>query len=119
MPAKEEKDEERTMKNMFMLLLILLVAVCVSGTTGIASGAGNSGEALFNQHCAACHPAGGNTVNPQKTLHKKDLAANGANTSSGIVSKMRNPGPGMTKFDEKTIPNKDAAAIAGYILKTF
>jgi cytochrome c6 len=32
---------------------------------------------------------------------------------------MRNPGPGMTKFDEKTLPQKDAKAIAEYIHKTF
>jgi cytochrome c6 len=32
---------------------------------------------------------------------------------------MRNPGPGMTKFDKKTISDKEARAIADYILKTF
>jgi len=32
---------------------------------------------------------------------------------------MRNPGPGMTKFDEKTIPEETAKAIAEYILETF
>jgi cytochrome c6 len=32
---------------------------------------------------------------------------------------MRNPGPGMTTFDEKTIPDKQAKEIAEYILKSF
>jgi cytochrome c6 len=32
---------------------------------------------------------------------------------------MRNPGQGMTTFDEKTIPDKEAKEIADYILKTF
>jgi cytochrome c6 len=32
---------------------------------------------------------------------------------------MRNPGPGMTKFEASTIPDKDAMEIARYILKTF
>jgi len=32
---------------------------------------------------------------------------------------MRSPGPGMTKFDAKTIPDKEAKAIADYILRTF
>jgi cytochrome c6 len=32
---------------------------------------------------------------------------------------MRNPGPGMTAFDEKTIPDTDAKEIAEYVLKTF
>jgi cytochrome c6 len=32
---------------------------------------------------------------------------------------MRNPGPGMTKFDKKEISDKEAKAIAEYVLKTF
>jgi cytochrome c6 len=32
---------------------------------------------------------------------------------------MRAPEAGMTKFDKKTIPDKDAKAIAEYVLKTF
>jgi cytochrome c6 len=35
------------------------------------------------------------------------------------VAKMRNPGPAMTMFDEKTLSDKEANAIAQYILKTF
>ena len=107
------------MKKTFIFLSLFAFAVLVSATIGTASGEDNNGEALFKQHCAACHPDGGNIVNPLKTLHKKDRDANGIKTSSDIVGKMRNPGPGMTQFDEKTIPDKDAVAIAGYILKTF
>ena len=36
-----------------------------------------------------------------------------------IVAKMRNPGPGMTKFEKKDVSDKEARAIAEYILKTF
>jgi cytochrome c6 len=32
---------------------------------------------------------------------------------------MRHPGPGMTQFDEKTISNQEAKAIAAYVLKAF
>lgn len=80
---------------------------------------GKSGEALFMQHCSVCHANGGNTLNPQKPLHKKEREANGVKTAADIVNKMRNPGPGMTKFDEKTIPDEDAKKIAEYVLKTF
>lgn len=111
--------EKGTMKKTFIFFSMLALAVLVSGTIGTASGEGSKGEALFKQHCAVCHPDGGNIVNPQKTLHKKDREASGVKTASGIVSKMRNPGPGMTQFDKKTISDKDADAIAGYILKTF
>jgi len=78
-----------------------------------------SGEELFKTHCAACHPDGGNIVNPQKTLHKKDRQTNNINKPQDIINKMRNPGPGMTQFDKPTISDKDAKKIAEYIIKTF
>lgn len=78
-----------------------------------------SGEAEFKEHCSVCHPDGGNIVNPAKTLHKKDRDANGIKKPADIISKMRNPGPGMTQFDKNTISDTEAQAIAEYILKTF
>jgi cytochrome c6 len=77
------------------------------------------GEALFKQHCALCHPDGGNIINPKKPLHSKALAVAGISRPEEIVKIIRNPGPGMTKFNEKTISDTDAAAISEYILKTF
>jgi cytochrome c6 len=77
------------------------------------------GAKEFKEHCAVCHPNGGNIINPKKPLDKKSLAANKVKTTKDIVNKMRNPGPGMTKFDAKTISDKEAKAIADYILKTF
>jgi cytochrome c6 len=78
-----------------------------------------TGEALFKQHCAVCHPDGGNTVKPEYTLHGKALKKHNITKPEDIVKKMRNPGPGMNMFDEKTIPEKDAMAIAEYVLNTF
>jgi cytochrome c6 len=92
--AAEEKKEQRAMKKI-------------------------SGEAEFKEHCAVCHPDGGNVITPEKTLQKKDLDANGVRKPADIIEKMRNPGPGMTKFDKKMVSDKEAAAIADYILKTF
>jgi len=102
-----------------MLCSVLAVAVLVFASLATAKEQGKTGGALFKQHCSLCHPDGGNNVNPQKTLHKKDREANGVKTKADIVGKMRNPGTGMTKFDEQTLPDKDAKAIAEYILKTF
>jgi len=79
----------------------------------------SKGAKLFQQNCAACHPDGGNIINPAFTLHKKDRDAHGVKTAKNIVGKMRNPGPGMTRFDTKTISDKDAKEIAEYILKAF
>jgi len=53
------------------------------------------------------------------TLRKKDLNARGVKTADDIVGKMRNPGPGMTRFDAKTVSDKDAKEIAQYILQAF
>lgn len=77
------------------------------------------GKKEFEEHCAVCHKDGGNMVNPAKTLSKKDREANGVKSARDIVGKMRKPGPGMTQFDKKTISDKEAKAIADYILKTF
>lgn len=78
-----------------------------------------TGEELFGQHCTVCHPAGGNIINPEKPLHRKSLEANGIKTAEDIIATLRNPGPGMNKFDEKSISDQDAQAIAEYVLKTF
>jgi cytochrome c6 len=78
-----------------------------------------SGEELYKKHCAACHPDGGNPMNPKKTLHSGDMARNNVKTADDVVKLMRNPGTGMTKFDDTTLPDADAKAIADYTLATF
>ena len=80
---------------------------------------GKTGEELFKQHCSMCHPEGGNIINAKKTLHGKDLMANNIRNAEDIVKVMRNPGPGMNKFDAKTLPDKEAKEIAEYVLKAF
>lgn len=99
-----------------LITIVSMLAVCSFAATGFAAG---KGEELFKKHCAVCHPNGGNIVNPKKTLAKKDREANGFKTAKDLIRNMRKPGPGMTAFDEKTIPDKDAKAIAEYVLKTF
>ena len=100
---------------MMMLAVALLGSVVSVGAAMEAS----LGEQAFVKNCAVCHPKGGNIINPAKTLNNKSLAANGIQKPADIVSKMRNPGPAMTRFDEKAIPDGMAEAIAEYILKTF
>jgi len=106
------------MKNILVLFLVaFFLFSCI--TACIAKGKGYSGETEFKKHCEACHPDGGNIINPQKTLHKKDLEANNITKPEDIIGKMRNPGPGMTQFDKETIPDSEAREIAEYIFKTF
>ena len=79
----------------------------------------SKGAKLFQQHCAACHPEGKNIINPAMGLGKKDREAHGIKSANEIIGKMRNPGPGMTRFDAKTLPDKDAKEIAEYIIRVF
>jgi cytochrome c6 len=109
------------MKNT-MIVTVAMLAVCMFATAGnadIKKGGKIDGGVEFKEHCAVCHPDGGNIINKKKTLKKASLAASGIKDWKGIVKAMRNPGPGMTKFDKKSIPDKEAKAIADYILKTF
>ncbi len=107
------------MRKIAAAALVFAVIGGIALTGGKAAGADKTGEALFKQNCAICHVDGGNIVNPQKTLHKKDREANNVKKAEDIVKIMRNPGPGMTKFDVKTVTDKQAHEIAEYILKTF
>jgi mono/diheme cytochrome c family protein len=101
--------------------------VCLQAMAGCSREAGKTAQAelaahgggLFALYCAGCHPDGANLLYPQKTLHRIDLAANGITTPAGIVAKMRNPDRGMRQFDKTAISDKDAHAIAQYILVTF
>lgn len=108
------------MKNIIVPALWVLAAYCV-GTLAFAEKQAPKqyGEAEFKEHCAICHAEGGNIINPKKTLHKKVLDANAVKTEADIIKIMRKPGPGMTTFDEKTLPNEEAEEIAKYIIKTF
>lgn len=103
-------------------IVVLAVAAGLALPTAVLYGAEKSeskGAKLFQQHCSACHPAGGNIIKPALTLHKKDREAHGVKTAKDIVGTMRNPKPGMTKFDSATISDKDAMEIAEYILATY
>ncbi len=103
-----------------MLYIATLLTISAFATTALADGKGKiDGKKEFAEHCASCHADGGNIVNPAKTLKKIDREASGVKSWQDIVKKMRNPGPGMTKLEKKDVSDKEARAIAEYILKTF
>jgi cytochrome c6 len=105
------------MRKKIIALSFGLVFAATAAT--VSHAAAPNGKALFEANCAVCHKNGGNIINPQKTLSRKDRENNGVKSASDIVKKMRNPGPGMSKFDKKALPDKDARAIAEYIENTF
>jgi len=108
------------MKRIFMACMVtVFIGFLFHGIQAGAAAKSSVGEKAFVKHCAVCHPNGGNIINTAKPLYKKALEANGFKTPDDIVRNMRNPGPAMTRFDEITIPDKEARAIAEYVLKTF
>ncbi len=108
------------MKNIFLILAIVFtIMILLSRISISADPAASSGESLFMKNCQICHKDGGNIINPKKTLSLQDRKANKMTTVEALIKNMRNPGPGMTSFDEKTISNAEARAIAEYVIKTF
>jgi len=101
------------------LTVLLMIVLAVMSVTSWAAPKPVPGEEAFVKNCGICHTDGGNIINPAKTLKWKDLNTNGLRTPADIVKNMRNPGPGMMRFDEETIPDSVATQIAEYILKTF
>ncbi len=99
--------------------MLALAAFATGSFADTKKGQKIDGKKEFEEHCAVCHKDGGNTINPAKTLSKKDRMANKVKSAADIVKLMRKPGPGMTPFDAKTISDKEAKAIAEYIIKTF
>jgi len=92
------------------------------GQPAVASGkAGTSpsGEALFKQYCSSCHPDGGNVSDPGRPLYGSALRRNHITKPEDIVRIVRKPLSRMIRFDESTLSDQDARAIAEYILTTF
>ena len=83
------------MKTLAKVGVLVVSMVLVLSAAGLdAAQKESKGAKLFQQHCSACHPNGGNIIKPAETLHKKDRDAHGVKTAKNIVGKMRNPGPG-------------------------
>ena len=106
-------------KGGIVVMAMVMVFCCSAVTRGQNPAAVSEGEVLFKQYCQACHPGGKNMMNPAKTLYAQDLKKNKIETPEAIVKMIRKAPPGMTSFDEKVISDKDADAIARYILQTF
>ena len=99
--------------------MIALFSMATAALADSKKGGMIDGKKEFEEHCAVCHPNGGNVINPAKPLGKKALEGIGVKNAKNIIAKMRKPGPGMTAFDKKSLSDKEAKAIAEYILKTF
>ena len=94
-------------------------AVTPAGSASTAQEPARDGEALFRQYCSACHPNGGNVSDPERSLYGSVLRRKRITTPEDIVRIMRNPLSRMIRFDPSTLSDRDARAIAEYVLKAF
>jgi len=78
-----------------------------------------TGEQLFKQFCSSCHPDGGNVSDPDRSLHGSALQKNHITKPEDVIRIMRKPQSRMIRFDVAAISDRDARAIAEYVLKTF
>jgi cytochrome c6 len=109
------------MKTSSMAVILFFIVCSLLSLTALngVGAAEKTGEQLFKEHCAMCHPDGGNIISPKKTLQKKVLATNNIKTADDIIKLMRKPGPGMTAFDMKSVSDREARKISDYIFKSF
>ena len=108
----------KTTRKIGVLVVSVGLALPAAGLYAAVKSESN-GAKLFQQHCAVCRPDGRLPYNPALSLHEQDQDTPRVETEKDIIGKFRNPGPGMTRFDTKTVSDDDAKEIASYILKTF
>ena len=92
--------------------LVTVTALTLAVAAGSALAEQKSGEALFKEKCAACHPNGGNVMNPKETLK-------GLKNQNAILKQIRKGGGGMPAFDKKSLSDAEAKAVATYVITTF
>lgn len=93
-------------------ILAAIIVVSSSMISVAAFAAANTGETLFKEKCASCHPDGGNIMKPAASIK-------GIKSSAKIIKQIRKGGSGMPAFDAKAISDANAKQLADYIMKTF
>jgi cytochrome c6 len=103
------------MKRAVFLCLMVVILVSVFTTAGMTQGTTGaaSGEQLFKEQCSACHPNGGNVINPHKPLKGSPKLK----TFAAFLSWIRKPVQPMPPFPPSKIPDQQAKKLYDYILK--
>lgn len=93
---------------------VICLIAALTGTLAVGSALAEqkTGETIFKEKCAGCHPNGGNIMNPKEQIK-------GMKDPKKITAKIRKGGGGMPAFDQKAISDADNKAIADYVIKTF
>ena len=98
-----------------LVMLVLGVATCsfVLAAFTQDSAQGSSGNVLFNEQCAVCHPNGGNTVNPNKPLKGSPAMQK----FDVFLTWIRKPDQPMPPFPSSKISDQKAKELYDYLLK--
>ena len=92
----------RLIQGVLTALLMLLMAPGLG-----EAAAANEGEALFQQHCAACHINGGNIIRRGKTLKLKALERQGIASVDAIAQIAREGVGQMSGYGDVLGPGGD------------
>jgi cytochrome c6 len=93
---------------------VLAKAAVAAAAITLSQVAMADGMAVFNANCAACHAGGGNIIDPNKTLSKEHLDANGVNSAEAVLAQVTNGAGAMPPFGH--LPDADRAAVAQYVI---
>ncbi|OGP53946.1 MAG: hypothetical protein A2Y65_02180 [Deltaproteobacteria bacterium RBG_13_52_11] len=102
------------MKTILAMLIIIAAFMCSFVISAFTqdSAPGSSGTVLFNEHCAACHPNGGNTVNPNKPLKGSPAMQK----FDVFLTWIRKPVQPMPSFPSSKISDQQAKGLYDYLL---
>lgn len=74
------------------------------------------GVALFETHCAGCHPSGGNIIRRGKTLKFKPLAKRHLDSVEAIATLVTN-GKGLMSAYGDTLTSEEIQTVSAYVWK--
>jgi len=95
-------------------ILVSVAVSCLAPSIAMAADIEN-GERIFSANCSACHAGGNNVINPEKTLKKDVLEANGMNSVNAITYQVTNGKNAMPAFGGR-LDDSDIEDVANYVL---
>ena len=105
------------MKKLIQCAFLVITLLVVSFNAPASAADLANGGKIFSSKCASCHMGGGNIVNPQKTLQKSVLEANGMYSLAAITTQVTNGKAAMPSFKSQ-LTATDIEDVASYVLAT-
>jgi len=100
-------------KSGFVFCFLLLILFSISTAFSQDGPKGKSGEDLYKQYCAGCHPKGGNVIKPKDVLKGSSRLQD----EQKFVAWLRKPAQPMPPFPSAKISDSEAKDLLTYILE--